>query len=561
MKKGRILAIVIVVILDIALFIAFGILCVMLLHTAPVFEHRTIELGEEVSASIDNYLTGSSWTLSRATLDISEVKEEVGRYEVYAKAFFKEYTFVIDIISPAFEEKTIELGDELSSEITEYLLASEELLEEAKLDISKIDTNTVGEYKANVSIDGYEYEYQIEVVDTTAPQLQLKGSIPCLLVDNEYDIKDFVESYSDISNAVTLSFEMTQASGEKLKFSEEGSYTIVIAAKDPSGNVTREQVEVIFDIPPMLIGAGDTYMVVGGELVVQQNVLAYDNQEGLITEKISMDTSALNSNVVGEYPITYEVTDQNGLTTEKTVTVFVCEQKDIANYKHLDDRNLSQDELEILCNSNYFSYEPLTVEDRDKAVELITPASVNIGGESCKGSGFIMDITPEYTYILSVKHVMRCMGKNTSFYFFDERFVTTDFTYTTAGTKSELALVRIKTSAIPTDILLTLKEAYIDENIYSELKSGQAVVKHCENWAWDMTEKSYAAKIVNILDSFLSYSNVCISMTGGARGGMSGCPIIDCYGRVIGSLTGHDANKTYAMRIENIELMRGKLNS
>lgn len=69
----------------------------------------------------------------------------------------------------------IELGDELSANISDYIDTDEEkVLNEAKLDISGIDAMSVGEYQAVITYKREQTLISVNVVDTTPPTITAK---------------------------------------------------------------------------------------------------------------------------------------------------------------------------------------------------------------------------------------------------------------------------------------------------------------------------------------------------------------------------------------------------
>ena len=88
----------------------------------------------------------------------------------------------------------VELGDTLSEELTDYVSGFEPAFWVTNLDISQVDTNTVGDYTATVKHGFQEFVYSILVRDTVPPTLTLKeGKIyleNCLKnIYYQYDIK------------------------------------------------------------------------------------------------------------------------------------------------------------------------------------------------------------------------------------------------------------------------------------------------------------------------------------------------------------------------------------
>ena len=75
---------------------------------------------------------------------------------------------------------TLELGDELSENVADYLQnPDEKILKGASLDLSAVDETKVGSYNAAVAYDGKNYPFTVEVKDTTSPQCKAKIISTC----------------------------------------------------------------------------------------------------------------------------------------------------------------------------------------------------------------------------------------------------------------------------------------------------------------------------------------------------------------------------------------------
>jgi len=548
-------------IISFVLFVFFG--------TSMQFENKTIQEKTILSTFPEDYLTGSSILINWAKVDLSQVDANTpGQYDAACNVLFKKHKFTVNVVAPKFETTDIELGTDPDKNIATYLAGDDTYIQNATLDVSNVNGYQLGKYEANVKIDDLTFSYEICVTDTTAPTLELHD-VKYLAMLREYDEKHFVKNSFDLSGPVDISLESKNQNSETLNFDKTGNETIYIVGKDSSGNVTREKLTVTVDIAPLIVGVFDTYVIVGEEFDAKDNLVVYDNEEGDITKNVEITKNTVKSDTPGEYKVAYKATDKNGLTTEKEVQVYVCEKKDKANFVHLSKKNIPEEELFLLCETDYFATTPLAKEDKEAALEMIIPSTLRLGKKYTNsesfGTGFIYDITPEYTYIFTVKHVVRNFGKNCDIMFWDDVEINAPFIWTTGSKTNELVMARIKTEDIPADTLLQLKEPYVDENVYADLTSGQDAIQHSENWGFDYASRKQQTKYVkikNVKDSLtqgVNYKDACISTTRGARAGMSGGPMIDYYGRVIGSASCIYKDADYYMRIENLDIMMKKL--
>lgn len=233
---------------------------------------------------------------------------------------------------------------------------------------------------------------------------------------------------------------------------------------------------------------------------------------------------------------------------------------------NLDKINLV-DDLEILIDNEYFTYELLdeTNEDHNATIDLVKPISLNISDGTYMASAFIYKIEEDYVYAGTVRHAIIVINGNIDIIFFNDQVINTYIEYETIKNETDLAIFRFKTSDLPKDLLLSLKQAYIDNEYYSQLTPNEPLIEYSENHDYPFYT-TQRIKLVNFVEAyasvdFLPFSDSVISTTRGARAGMSGCPLIDYQGRVIGA-TSHISNKTnldYIVRLDRIEELEANL--
>ena len=96
-------------------------------------------------------------------------------------------------------------------------------------------------------------------------------------------------------------------------------------AEAPDVKVTLLHYETDNQAPK--INATDKTIYEGDSFNPLEGVTATDKEDGDITNKIVVETNNVNINTIGEYSITYKVTDNNNKTTRKTIKVTVQEKK------------------------------------------------------------------------------------------------------------------------------------------------------------------------------------------------------------------------------------------
>lgn len=210
---------------------------------------------------------------------------------------------------------TLELGDELSENVADYLQnPDEKILKDASLDLSAVDETKVGSYNAAVAYDGKNYPFTVEVKDTTSPQCEAKDYIymqpGTLTVDDLVtEIKDASETSSGIvsceqkEDLVVCDYDdMLQERAEvdtadpydgadyqeSVQLDDEGCYEVTAQVKDSEGNFTDITLNVYVD---------------GTAPELAQNVIDLDvDASGISIDDINTDDAERIADMLHELP-------------------------------------------------------------------------------------------------------------------------------------------------------------------------------------------------------------------------------------------------------------------
>ena len=119
---------------------------------------------------------------------------------------------------------------------------------------------------------------------------------------------------SDLTSVVTYD--------KTVNTDKAGTYQVTYKVKDSKGKEASVTINVtVIPNEKPVINASDKEIYVGEEFNPLEGVTASDKEDGEITD--IKYTGEVNSDEVGDYKITYSVTDKNGQKTEKTITVKV----------------------------------------------------------------------------------------------------------------------------------------------------------------------------------------------------------------------------------------------
>ena len=95
---------------------------------------------------------------------------------------------------------------------------------------------------------------------------------------------------------------------------------------------------------PVISGAKDITVNIGGKVSYREGVTATDDRDGEVA--IEIDSHMVNLNAKGDYPVTYSAVDAAGNKAEKTIMVTV-----VSGGNNPSSSSVSEDELNALCDS------------------------------------------------------------------------------------------------------------------------------------------------------------------------------------------------------------------
>ena len=195
------------------------------------------------------------------------------------------------------------------------------------VDASDVDTSTVGEYTVYYDVtdangnDAVTVERTVNVVDTTAPVITLVGDDP-----QEVEVNTaYVESGASVSDNYDSGL-VADIDASDVDTSVVGDYTVYYDVTDANGNdaVTVERTVSVVDTtaPVITLLGDDPQLVYVFQPYVESGASVSDNYDsGLVAD---IDDSEVDTDVVGDYTVYYDVADANGndaVTVERTVSV------------------------------------------------------------------------------------------------------------------------------------------------------------------------------------------------------------------------------------------------
>lgn len=219
------------------------------------------------------------------------------------------------IISPVVPSLTWEAG---SGQPTVRDFVYEETDAKLVTDLNTIDFSKLGTHAIVVEWNATHYTVELKVVDTVAPVFEMRDITAYAFVPRT--VEEFVTSSSDVTELVFMY-------NPEPDFTKVGTQDVTILAVDIAGNQTMQtaKLTLIEDTEaPTITGATDLTVYKGRSVSYKSHVKAKDNcPDGL---SFTVDSSQVNLQEVGTYPVTYIARDLAGNETKVTVNVVVMEQ-------------------------------------------------------------------------------------------------------------------------------------------------------------------------------------------------------------------------------------------
>ncbi len=273
--------------------------------------------------------------------------------------------FYYDYTNRIYGDLVVELGNLV--EASDFLKDSNKSID--FIGEPEFDLMTPGDYPVKLQSGIYKYDAVITVQDTTPPTLELQ---PLVRVMTELpSVDDFVVSCNDLTQ-VQVSFYGSP------DFSSVGKKNIDIVAKDTSGNQTVESttlylVDEYDTTPPTIEGELDKTVYLGSSVSYKKDVVAVDDSDYEV--ELTVDSSQVDLNTVGDYTVTYTATDVFGNVATATGTVSVVKQE----YTEEDVYALADEVLSEIITDD--------MSDYDKAHAIYVWVKGNIGYSESEDRG------------------------------------------------------------------------------------------------------------------------------------------------------------------------------
>ena len=204
------------------------------------------------------------------------------------------------------------------------------------IDATGVNTSVAGSYQVTYNVsdgagnDATEVIRTVNVSDQGVPSITLLGDNPLTIQAGTPYVEPGATATDDIDGDISGDIVIDASDVDT---DEPGEYEVTYNVTDGSGNPAIEVIRTVFveDMAAPVIGLLGTnpQLVAVGSPYVEAGAVATDDVDGNISGQIVIDASAVNTNAVGDYIVTYNVTDASGNpAAEVTRTVQVRDQED-----------------------------------------------------------------------------------------------------------------------------------------------------------------------------------------------------------------------------------------
>jgi len=266
------------------------------------------------------------------------------------------------------------------------------------VDDSAVNYTAIGIYRVYYRVSdaaGNEAEESINVnvtYETIAPTIE---GLTEFTIGLDSDLPNFltgVTANDNLDGDITADIVVSH---NPIDTSILGSYVITYTVKDAANNETVQTVTLhVADMtPPVFDGHRDlSFKVFSDPDFLWRAVTVNDNIDGDLLSEVVIDSSLINMNVLGDYNLTYSVTDAAGNTATVTVIVSVKDyevpafiQNDTIYYLSGDATPVYSDYITV--SDNYDGDLTSTVVFDDTGLDLNTVGVYNISMTVTDSSG------------------------------------------------------------------------------------------------------------------------------------------------------------------------------
>ncbi|MFC0490752.1 immunoglobulin-like domain-containing protein, partial [Listeria grayi] len=221
---------------------------------------------------------------------------------------------------------TLKVGDSFNplSGVTATDIEDGDLTSKIKVEANTVNTAQAGTYAVTYSVtdsDGNRTVKSIIVVVKNNSQPTIYANDVVLKVGDTFDPLSGVSAMDEEDGDLTSKILVT---ANTVNTAKAGTYAVIYEVTDSDGNTATKIISVIVKAKSQpIINANDVILKVGDSFNPLSGVTAMDAEDGDLTSKIVVIANTVNTAKPGNYSVVYSVTNSDGNTATKAITVTV----------------------------------------------------------------------------------------------------------------------------------------------------------------------------------------------------------------------------------------------
>ena len=364
------------------------------MNAAPVIRatDKTIEVGDEFDPRAD--VTAEDEEDGDITNNIEILKNDVninepGIYGVTYKVTDTKgasYTTTIKVtVNPKAADlnacpviqatdKTLTVGDEFDplADVTAKDEEDGDITDKIEILENEVDTTKPGKYEVTYKVTDSGGASHVKTIKVTVnPKMEPINAAPIIKAeDKTLTVGDAFDPMADVTATDAEDGNLTdkiEILNNEVDTTKPGKYEVTYKVTDRKGasytktiTVTvNPKMEVLNAIPT--IKAEDKTLTVGDTFDPKADVTAEDVEDGDLTDKIEVLKNEVDTTKSGKYEVTYKVTDNQGASRTKTITVTVNPKIEPLN----EAPTIDVTDKEITVGDKFDPKEGVTAKDKE----------------------------------------------------------------------------------------------------------------------------------------------------------------------------------------------------
>ena len=241
-------------------------------------------------------------------------------------------------------DKTIEVGDEFDplADVTATDTEDGNLTSKIIVEKNDVKTDVAGQYEVTYKVtDSHGATRTKTIIVTVNPKMEVLNEAPVIhATDKTITVGDTFDPMADVTAEDAEDGNLTSkiiVEKNDVKTDVAGQYEVTYKVTDNQGATRRKTIivtvnpkmEVLNEAP--VIHATDKTITVGDTFDPMADVTAEDAEDGNLTTKIEVKKNDVDTTTPGKYEVTYKVTDNQGASFTKSITVTVNPKMEVLN--------------------------------------------------------------------------------------------------------------------------------------------------------------------------------------------------------------------------------------